>query len=83
MAQVRPMVGDTLAGETDGVEIVARRGRLVRGALTGWAVLMYVVPVRPDGAAGAVQLQHEPVREVPDHGLDHRGTRASSTARTS
>ena len=37
-----------MAGETDGVEIVARRGKLVRGALTGWACLMYVflfVPV--------------------------------------
>ena len=30
-----------MAGERDGVEIVARRGRLVRGALTGWGVLMY------------------------------------------
>lgn len=30
-----------MAGEVDGVEIVARRGRLMRGALTGWACLMY------------------------------------------
>jgi ABC-type spermidine/putrescine transport system permease subunit II len=37
-----------MAGETDGVEIVARRGRLMRGALTGWGCLMYLflfVPV--------------------------------------
>ena len=37
-----------MAGETDGVEIVARRGQLMRGALTGWGCLMYVflfVPV--------------------------------------
>lgn len=30
-----------MAGETDGVEIVARRGKLIRHALTGWGVLMY------------------------------------------
>lgn len=30
-----------MPGETDGVEIVARRGRLIRHALTGWGVLMY------------------------------------------
>lgn len=36
-----------LAGETDGVEIVARRGRLVRRALTGWAVLMYAFLFTP------------------------------------
>src|SRR5579863_9247799 len=37
-----------MAGEVDGVEIVARRGKLVRGALTGWGLLMYLflfVPV--------------------------------------
>ncbi|HEX4033195.1 MAG TPA: ABC transporter permease [Solirubrobacteraceae bacterium] len=37
-----------MAGEIDGVEIVARRGRLVRRALTGWGCLMYLflfVPV--------------------------------------
>ena len=37
-----------MAAEYDGVEIVARRGRLTQAALTGWGVLMYVflfVPV--------------------------------------
>lgn len=37
-----------MAGEIDGVEIVARRGRLMRRALTGWGCLMYLflfVPV--------------------------------------
>src|SRR5579871_727096 len=37
-----------MAGETDGVESVGRRARLMRGALTGWGCLMYVflfVPV--------------------------------------
>ena len=32
---------------TDGVEIVARRGKLVRGALTGWGCLMYVFLFAP------------------------------------
>ena len=36
-----------VAGETDGVEIVARRGRLVRRALTGWGVLMYAFLFTP------------------------------------
>jgi spermidine/putrescine transport system permease protein len=36
-----------MAGEIDGVEIVARRGRLVRRALTGWGVLMYVFLFTP------------------------------------
>lgn len=36
-----------MAGEADGIEIVARRGRLVRGALTGWGVLMYVFLFAP------------------------------------
>ncbi len=31
-----------MAGEIDGVEIVARRARLMRGALTGWGILMYM-----------------------------------------
>ena len=30
-----------MAGEAAGIEIVARRGRLVRRGLTGWACLMY------------------------------------------
>jgi spermidine/putrescine transport system permease protein len=36
-----------MAGERDGVEIVARRGRLIRRALTGWGVLMYVFLFTP------------------------------------
>lgn len=36
-----------MAAETDGVEIVARRGRLVRGTLTGWGCLMYVFLFAP------------------------------------
>src|ERR1700761_4079788 len=36
-----------MAGEIDGVEIVARRARLMRGALTGWGVLMYVFLFTP------------------------------------
>jgi ABC-type spermidine/putrescine transport system permease subunit II len=36
-----------MAGETDGVEIVARRGRLMRGALTTWGCLMYVFLFTP------------------------------------
>jgi ABC-type spermidine/putrescine transport system permease subunit II len=36
-----------MAGETDGVEIVARRAKLVRGALTGWGALMYVFLFAP------------------------------------
>jgi spermidine/putrescine transport system permease protein len=36
-----------MAGETDGVEIVARRARLMRGALTGWGCLMYAFLFAP------------------------------------
>src|SRR5579863_8500096 len=36
-----------MAGERDGVEIVARRGRLVRRALTGWGILMYLFLFTP------------------------------------
>jgi ABC-type spermidine/putrescine transport system permease subunit II len=36
-----------MAGEAGGVEIVARRARLVRGALVGWACLIYIFLFSP------------------------------------
>ena len=61
-----------MAGETDGVEIVARRGRLVRGALTGWGCLMYVFLFVPVLLLVLLSFNKQPVRKLPHHRLHDR-----------
>ena len=57
------------------LDIVSRRGRLTRSALTFWAFLDLRLPVRPDRPARRVQLQREPLRHVSDHRLDDQVVR--------
>ena len=45
-----------MAGEPGAVEIVARRGRLVRRALAGWACLIYVFLFSPDRSPDTPEL---------------------------
>ena len=59
-----------MAGEAAGVEIVARRGRLVRRALAGWACLIYFFLFSPIVLLILLSFNKNRYGIIPDHRLD-------------